>query len=53
MSQLEQSERLEQLRWLEAGVRLHSIEVSPQGPSVDTPAQLERVRMAFEERAMA
>jgi 3-deoxy-manno-octulosonate cytidylyltransferase (CMP-KDO synthetase) len=50
MSPLEQSERLEQLRWLEAGLRLHTFEVEPQGPSVDTPAQLDRVRAAFLER---
>jgi 3-deoxy-D-manno-octulosonate cytidylyltransferase len=43
-SPLEDAERLEQLRWLEAGVSLHSFEVPPQGPSVDTHAQLERVR---------
>jgi 3-deoxy-manno-octulosonate cytidylyltransferase (CMP-KDO synthetase) len=46
-SALEDSERLEQLRWLEAGLRLHSFEVAPQGPSVDTEQQLERVRTAF------
>lgn len=46
-SALEQAERLEQLRWLEAGVRLHTFEVPPQGPSVDTPADLERVRATF------
>ncbi len=43
-SALEDAERLEQLRWLEAGVRLRSFEVPPQGPSVDTLADLERVR---------
>jgi 3-deoxy-manno-octulosonate cytidylyltransferase (CMP-KDO synthetase) len=42
-SPLEDTERLEQLRWLEAGLTLHSFEVPPQGPSVDTPRQLERV----------
>jgi 3-deoxy-D-manno-octulosonate cytidylyltransferase len=42
-SPLEDTERLEQLRWLEAGLALHSFEVPPQGPSVDTPRQLERV----------
>jgi 3-deoxy-manno-octulosonate cytidylyltransferase (CMP-KDO synthetase) len=52
-SMLEKNERLEQLRWLEAGLDLHTFEVEPQGPSVDTPAQLERVRAAFlaEERS--
>jgi 3-deoxy-manno-octulosonate cytidylyltransferase (CMP-KDO synthetase) len=43
-SLLEEAERLEQLRWLEAGFRLQTFEVDPQGPSVDTPAQLEEVR---------
>src|SRR4051794_15762965 len=46
-SPLEQAERLEQLRWIQAGLRLHTFEVEPQGPSVDTPADLERVREAF------
>jgi 3-deoxy-manno-octulosonate cytidylyltransferase (CMP-KDO synthetase) len=41
---LEGAERLEQLRWLEAGVRLHSFPVAPQAPSVDTLDDLERVR---------
>jgi len=44
-SSLEEAERLEQLRWLEAGFRLQSFEVDPQGPSVDTPAQLDQVRL--------
>jgi 3-deoxy-manno-octulosonate cytidylyltransferase (CMP-KDO synthetase) len=43
-SPLEDTERLEQLRWLEAGLRLHAFEVDPQGPSVDTAAQLDKVR---------
>lgn len=46
-SPLEESERLEQLRWLEAGVEVHTFEVPRQGPSVDTAAQLERVRARF------
>ncbi|MGI8622169.1 MAG: cytidylyltransferase domain-containing protein, partial [Solirubrobacteraceae bacterium] len=49
-SPLEEAERLEQLRWLEAGLHVHSFRVEPQGPSVDTPQQLERVRAAFVER---
>jgi 3-deoxy-D-manno-octulosonate cytidylyltransferase len=48
-SSLEDAERLEQLRWLEAGVRLHSFVVPPQPPSVDTPADLERVRALLAE----
>ncbi len=47
---LEDTERLEQLRWLEAGVRIHSFVVDPQGPSVDTPADLERVTEALHAR---
>jgi 3-deoxy-D-manno-octulosonate cytidylyltransferase len=46
-SRLEETEKLEQLRWLEAGIRVESFEVRPQGPSVDTPADLERVRSTF------
>jgi CMP-2-keto-3-deoxyoctulosonic acid synthetase len=47
VSRLEAAERLEQLRWLESGVALHSFEVVPQGPSVDTAEDLERVRASF------
>ena len=43
-SALEDAERLEQLRWLDAGVAIHAFEVAPQGPSVDTEAQLAEVR---------
>jgi 3-deoxy-manno-octulosonate cytidylyltransferase (CMP-KDO synthetase) len=43
-SGLERAERLEQLRWLDAGLPIHTFEVEPQGPSVDTPDDLERVR---------
>jgi 3-deoxy-D-manno-octulosonate cytidylyltransferase len=46
-SPLEEAERLEQLRWIEAGRRLHTFEVEPQGPSVDNEEQLERVREMF------
>ncbi len=46
-SMLEEAERLEQLRWLEAGPHVHSFLVEPQGPSVDTAEQLARVRTAF------
>lgn len=41
---LEQTEQLEQLRWLAAGVRIRAFEVAPTGPGVDTPGSLERVR---------
>jgi 3-deoxy-manno-octulosonate cytidylyltransferase (CMP-KDO synthetase) len=43
-SGLEQAECLEQLRWLDAGLHIHTFAVDPQGPSVDTPDDLERVR---------
>ncbi len=46
-SPLEDAERLEQLRWLEAGVHLHTFEVAAQPPSVDTIGQLDRVRELF------
>jgi 3-deoxy-manno-octulosonate cytidylyltransferase (CMP-KDO synthetase) len=46
-SGLEAAERLEQLRWLEAGIRVHTFEVGPQGPSIDTPGDLEAVRSMF------
>jgi 3-deoxy-manno-octulosonate cytidylyltransferase (CMP-KDO synthetase) len=52
-SPLEDAEQLEQLRWLDAGVTLHSFEVPPQGPSVDTPAQLEDVRALVAQRERA
>lgn len=43
-STLEESEGLEQLRWLEAGARVQVVPVPAPHPSVDTPADLERVR---------
>ena len=43
-SGLERSESLEQLRWLEAGWRVRVVPVPAPFPSVDTPADLERVR---------
>jgi 3-deoxy-manno-octulosonate cytidylyltransferase (CMP-KDO synthetase) len=51
-SPLEQAERLEQLRWLQAGLYVHSFEVPEQGPSVDTPADLERARDLLLARAV-
>ena len=47
MSLLEHAEKLEQLRWLEAGLRIHTFEVQPQPTSVDTPRDLERARELF------
>lgn len=49
-SPLERAERLEQLRWLEAGMRIRVVPV-PAGPvSVDTPADLERARALWNSR---
>ncbi|OGR06867.1 MAG: 3-deoxy-D-manno-octulosonate cytidylyltransferase [Deltaproteobacteria bacterium RIFOXYD12_FULL_50_9] len=42
-SMLEQAEMLEQLRLLEAGIRVHVFEVAPTGPGVDNPASLAQV----------
>jgi 3-deoxy-manno-octulosonate cytidylyltransferase (CMP-KDO synthetase) len=50
MSPLEDAEKLEQLRWLEAGLRIHTFEVEPQPKSIDTPGDLERVRELFPAR---
>lgn len=43
-SSLEQTEQLEQLRLLSAGIRIRAFQVAPTGPSVDTPECLEKVR---------
>jgi 3-deoxy-D-manno-octulosonate 8-phosphate phosphatase (KDO 8-P phosphatase) len=40
----EHAELLEQLRLLNAGVRIHTFEVAPTGPGVDTAEGLEEVR---------
>ena len=50
-SALEDAERLEQLRWIESGVEVRAFEVPPQGPSIDTPADLERARAALLQEA--
>ena len=45
---LEQTEKLEQLRALEHGMRIHLVELSEPPPAgVDTPEDLERVRAAL------
>lgn len=46
-SALEESEGLEQLRWLDAGWRLQVVPVPVPHPSVDTPADLDRARAAW------
>lgn len=54
-SELEQSESLEQLRLLSAGISIRVLLVEPTGPGVDTPKCLERVKaimagQVFEEK---
>lgn len=44
VSSLEQTEQLEQLRLLSAGMRIRAFEVEPTGPGVDTPECLQKVR---------
>lgn len=47
-AQLEKTEMLEQLRWLEAGHRIRIIDAGEPVPGgVDTPDDLQRVRQAF------
>lgn len=45
---LEQSECLEQLRWLENGISIRVVEVAHDSLGVDTPDDLERVRPLLE-----
>jgi 3-deoxy-manno-octulosonate cytidylyltransferase (CMP-KDO synthetase) len=40
---LEQKESLEQLRWLEAGMKIRLVETNFQSPSIDTEEDLDRV----------
>lgn len=49
-SRLEKAERLEQLRALEAGVRIKVLTTNYESISVETPADLERVRALFARR---
>ena len=49
-SPLEKAERLEQLRALEAGVRIKVLTTDYESISVETPADLERVRVLFAQR---
>lgn len=46
-SALEQAESLEQLRFLQAGITIRVIQVSPMEKGVDTPNDLERVRKIY------
>jgi 3-deoxy-manno-octulosonate cytidylyltransferase (CMP-KDO synthetase) len=43
-SPLEQSESLEQLRWLENGFAIHLLTAEQASPGIDTPEDLERAR---------
>lgn len=52
-SPLEQAEKLEQLRFLQAGIAIRVPEVPSMGAGVDTPEDLERVRAIIEEREHA
>ena len=52
-SPLEQAEKLEQLRFLQAGIAIRVPEVPTMGTGVDTPEDLERVRAIIEEREHA
>lgn len=52
-SPLEQLEQLEQLRFLQAGIPVRVLEVPPMGVGVDTPDDLERVRVAIRQRRRA
>ena len=48
-SALETAERLEQLRFLDAGYRIQTFETVHDSMAVDTPADLDRVRLALSE----
>ena len=51
MSPLEQSEQLEQLRFLEAGYRFQTVETVYRPIAVDVAADLERVKTLVKEGA--
>ena len=50
VSPLEQAEKLEQLRFLQAGIPIRVIEIPKMGVGVDTQEDLERVRTVIRER---
>ena len=52
-SSLEQAEKLEQLRFLQAGIPIRVIEVPKMGVGVDTQQDLERVRTVVREKRKA
>lgn len=49
-SELERTEKLEQLRLLQHGIGIQMVELPPCAPGVDTPEDLERVRALLEGR---
>ena len=53
VSPLEQAEKLEQLRFLQAGIPIRVLEVSRMGVGVDTQEDLERVRTVVREKRKA
>ena len=53
ISHLEQAEKLEQLRFLQAGIPIRVIKVPRMGVGVDTQEDLERVRAVIRERRRA
>ena len=53
VSPLEQAEKLEQLRFLQAGIPIRVIEVPRMGVGVDTQEDLERVRTVIREKRKA
>lgn len=52
-SPLERAEKLEQLRFLQAGIPVRVLEVPPMGVGVDIPEDLERVRAVVKKRRRA
>jgi 3-deoxy-manno-octulosonate cytidylyltransferase (CMP-KDO synthetase) len=46
-SSLEISESLEQLRWLEQGLKIQTIETQLETPSIDTPQDLDYILEKF------
>jgi 3-deoxy-manno-octulosonate cytidylyltransferase (CMP-KDO synthetase) len=48
---LEQVEKLEQLRWLEAGYQIYVAETQQHGMGIDTPEDLERAEAIWNEQA--
>ena len=47
MGALEQSEMLEQLRYLENGVAIRMVETKTSSIGIDTPEDLERARVEY------